>query len=237
MKRAIGAVALCLTMAVGACGDDNGTSQGTTATTTAISTIVAAPTTTKAPQRGGILTIGQFGAPPGLDPTKLPGGGCCGGTEHMAIYDALMRYNPDTLKYEPRTAESLTPNADYSVWTLKIRPNIKFTDGNPYDANAVKYVHDRELAEGNAAPKGQFQSSVAKVEVVDNLTVRYTLSKPWTGFPFVLASINGIIYSPAAQQKAGANFNTAPSDAGAGPFKVKSYKPGEALDLERNPNY
>jgi peptide/nickel transport system substrate-binding protein len=98
-------------------------------------------------------------------------------------------------------------------------------------------VHDREAKDGNASPKAQWNSTVKSWEVIDDLTMKYTLQKPWVGFPYLLSSVSGMIYSPTAFQKAGPNFNTAPGDAGAGPFKVKSYKPGEAIELERNPNY
>ncbi|HEV8297385.1 MAG TPA: ABC transporter substrate-binding protein [Acidimicrobiales bacterium] len=217
-----------------ACGDDGGGGSESTTTKAGGST---ASTTTLAPQKGGIATIGQFSAAPGLDPAKLAGGGTVGGMEHMAIYDVLMRYNNVTGKYEPRTAASLTPNADNSVWTLKLKPNVKFTDGTPYDAAAVKFVHDREVKEGNSSPRSQFSGAVKSVDVIDALTVQYTLTQAWAGFPYILSGVNGIIYSPTAFAKAGANFNTAPGDAGAGPFKLKSYKPGESIELERNPTF
>jgi peptide/nickel transport system substrate-binding protein len=184
-----------------------------------------------------VATIGAYSRDTGLDPAKLAGGGTVGGNELAAIYDTIMRYNDVNGKYEPRTAESLTPNTDFTVWTLKLKPNLKFTDGTAYDAAAVKFVGDREIKEGTGTIKGQMTTTVKTIEVVDALTVRYTLNKGWAGFPDLLAGPNGLIYSPTAFQKAGTAFNTAGSDAGAGPFKVKSYKSGEALELERNPNY
>ena len=56
-----------------------------------------------------------------------------------ALYDTIARWNPDTRKYEMRSAAS----PDSSAWTLKLKPNIKFRDGTPYDADAVKYKFDR----------------------------------------------------------------------------------------------
>ena len=54
-----------------------------------------------------------------------------------------------------------------------------------------------------------------------------------------MSHVPGMIYSPTAFKKAAdaKAFSTNPGDAGAGPFKVKSYKPGESVELERNPNY
>ncbi len=157
--------------------------------------------------------------------------------EFAAIYDTLTRLDPATGKYEPRTAQSLTANRDYSEWTLKLRPNIKFTDGTDYDANAVKFSVEREMSEGNAQLAVPLKNAIDTVTVVDPLTVVYRLKLGWAGFPYLLSGVGGMVYSPAAVQKAGANFNVAPGGAGAGPFEVQSYKPGEALQLQRNPTY
>ena len=73
--------------------------------------------------------------------------------------------------------------------------------------------------------------------VVDSLTVKFKLKTAWANFPISLSAGAGMIVSPTAFQKAGANFNTAPGDAGAGAFKVVSFKPNESLVLARNPNY
>lgn len=56
--------------------------------------------------------------------------------ELATIFDTLMRLDAATGKYEPRTAKSLTASSDYSQWTLKLKPNIKFTDGTDYDASS-----------------------------------------------------------------------------------------------------
>ena len=61
----------------------------------------------------------------------------------IALYDTLTRWDPATQKYVMRTAESVTANADNTEWTVKIKPNIKFTDGTDYDAEAVKFGINR----------------------------------------------------------------------------------------------
>jgi peptide/nickel transport system substrate-binding protein len=55
----------------------------------------------------------------------------------MAVYDALWSINPTTQEIVPRQATSVTANADSTVWTIKLRPDLKFTDGTTLDANAV----------------------------------------------------------------------------------------------------
>ncbi|MDV6271208.1 ABC transporter substrate-binding protein [Rhodococcus globerulus] len=194
------------------------------------------------PVRGGTPTIGLGAPTPGFDPAKLANAGATTGTlEQFALYDVLVRLDRDTGKYEMRTAESVEPNSDFTKWTLKIKPGIKFSDGTPYDANAVKFVHDREIESGVNPAKSYISPSgfVKSISVVDDLTVEYDLNRSWAGFPFVLGGVNGIIYSPTAFAKAGSAdaFNLNPGDAGAGPFTLKSYTPGESVQFVRNDNY
>jgi peptide/nickel transport system substrate-binding protein len=225
------ALFLTATLVASACGDDGG-SEGSATT--------AAPSTTEAkPVKGGTITIGQFSEPLGIDPAVLGGGGTVGGNEMAAIYDTLMRYDPDTQKYEPHTAESFIPNADFSVWTLKLKPNIKFADGTAYDAAAVKFAVDRSSKEGSSGPRQILNTFFESVTVKDPLTAEFKLKLGWPGFPYLFTTANGMIYSPTQFAKVGDPkvFNVTPGPAGAGPFIVKSYKPKEALELERNPNY
>ena len=234
------AAALVLSLGAAACGDDGDKKAESTGATGAGTG--AASTTTAAPVKGGIITVGQFSSPPGLDPAKMAGGGTVGGMEHAALWDNIVRYNNDTGKYEPRTGE-FTGNADYTVWTLKIKPNIKFGDGTAYDAAAVKFVVSREMKEGNSSPRGQLLTFLdadpeKSMKIVDPLTLQFTLKLAWSDFPFMFAQAQGWIYSPTEFQRIGAEaFNTNPGKAGAGPFILKSYKPGESIELERNPNY
>jgi len=234
------ALVVAVTLVASACGgDDKGDSAATTTVATGASTTAGGATTTLTPVKGGILTIGQFSKEGGLDPASLAGGGTVGGNENAAIYDTLMRLDQATGKYVGRTAESMTPNADFTVWTLKLKSGIKFTDGTDYNAEAVKFVQDRQMKEGNASVRGQMNNFIESVTVTDPLTVTYKLKIGWAGFPYLMSHVPGMIYSPTAFKKApdAKAFSTNPGDAGAGPFKLKSYKPGESIELERNPTY
>jgi peptide/nickel transport system substrate-binding protein len=241
-------VALALSLGAAACGDDGGkVASGDSGSTGTVGSSTgktgAAATTTQAPVKGGIITVGQYSAPPGLDPAKMAGGGTVGGQEHSAIYDTIVRYNNETGKYEPRTGE-FTANADVSVWTLKIKSGIKFGDGTDYNAEAVKFVVAREMKDGNSSPKGQLLTFLdpdpeKSMKVVDPLTLQFTLKLAWADFPYMFSTVQGWIYSPTQFNKVGdpAKFNIDPGPAGAGPFRIKSYKAGDSLELERNPSY
>jgi peptide/nickel transport system substrate-binding protein len=97
------------------------------------------------------------------------------------------------------------------------------------------------MQSGNAAPKGQLLTflNANSIKVVDPLTIQFTLLKPWTGFPYLFTGVAGMIYSPTAFQKAGSPqaFAANPVGAGAGPFMLKTYRAGEVIEVERNPNY
>ncbi len=233
------AVTMILSLVAAACGDDGGGSKSSTGSGGGSG---SATTTTGAPVKGGIATIGEFSAAPGLDPAKMAGAGPVGGMIHAALYDNIVRYDNATGTYEPRTGE-FTPNADFTKWTLKLKPNIKFADGTAYDAAAVKFVVSREMKEGNSSPRSQLLTFLdadpeKSMKIVDATALEFTLKLGWSDFPFLFGQTQGWIYSPTQFQKVGAEaFNVNPGPAGAGPFLLKSYKPGEAIELERNPNY
>jgi len=215
-----------------ACGDDGdddsaGGSDGSEQTTTQPEA---------EPQAGGSITIGEFTPLSGLDPTIAITSGCCGGIELAAIYDTLVKYNTETGEYEPQVAESLEPNADSTVWTLKLPTGLTFGDGTPYDAAAVKLNIERHMTSPRSIIRAVIVAQVASMNVVDAQTLTITLKKGWPGFPYVLAGGGGMIASPTAIAK-GESFNTTPSNAGVGPFVVESFRPLEALVLKKNPNY
>jgi peptide/nickel transport system substrate-binding protein len=212
-----------------ACGDDSGGS--TTAEQPGGST------TTLAPVVGGTLRFAGGAEPTGFDPIKTSGGSITGGNEMMALYDTVMRYNPATGTFDPMTAESLTSNTDATVWTLKLRRNIVFSDGTPYDAAAVKVNIDRALTPESRLFAKALLQLVKDTTVVDPLTVRFTLSQGWGGFPFLFTTTAGAIVSPKAIAQLGDGLNSNPVNAGAGPFLLDSYKPKDSISFKRNPNY
>jgi peptide/nickel transport system substrate-binding protein len=225
------AMVLALGLVAAACGDDGSSDGGQSSGTTA----ATATTAPKAPVKGGSITFATFSEAQSLDPVKTSGAGTTAGNETAAIYDRLVFWNPDKNQYEPRLAESFTNNADFTEFTLKIRPNIKFGDGTAYDAAAVKFNLDRQKA-SNAILRGVL-ANMKEVTVVDALTVKIALTDSWPGFLTLLSNSLGFIASPTAIQKLGTTFETNPVGAGAGPFEIGALKAKESLTLKRNPAY
>jgi peptide/nickel transport system substrate-binding protein len=248
-----GAILLAAALMAAACGDDSGSGGGSTGDGS------AKTTTTLQPQSGGILTFAAYSEIPGLDPIVALGNGTSGAIQMAAIYDTLLRYNVDTKQYTPQLAESITSNTDSTEWTLKLRPNVKFTDGTDFDATAVQFAMNRhrsgtaggptaaDCAQWIACPRnstssGVYMALVKDVQVVDKLTVKFVLKEAWSSFPYALAAEPGMIPSPTALKKCDGTknpntceFNLKP--VGAGPFMIDSFKPNDSINMVRNPNY
>jgi peptide/nickel transport system substrate-binding protein len=222
----------CIALLAAACGDD-GDDDGA-----AQEGDGASPTTEAdeaQPVAGGTLTMGMFAFSAGLDPVIQSGTGVAGGIELAALYDTLMRYNPETAEFEPRVAESLTPNDDFTQWTLKLRPGVKFTDGTAYDSAAVVTNLKRHIEKRSRT--ANLVTPITNYETPDATTVVFTLGFGWNGFPFALASAPGMIVSPTAIQTLGDQLALNPVGAGAGPFMFESFRANEAVVLKRNPDY
>jgi peptide/nickel transport system substrate-binding protein len=154
-----------------------------------------------------------------------------------AIYDTLVTINSKR-EYVPYLAESVTPNATYDQWTIKLRPNVKFHDGSPLDADALKLNLDSYRGANpkiNSRLNGFVYSNIADVEVVDPLTVSVTTKTPWPAFPAVL--FNGGRAGIAAPAQLNDPATCATNLIGTGPFEREEWRVNERMVVTRNPDY
>ena len=98
------------------------------------------------PKQGGTLTMGMYAPVQSLDPVKINGSGTAGGIEMAALYDVLVRYDYEKKDWFPHLAQSVEPNADFTQWTARIRPGIRFQDdpafgGKPRELTAADYAY------------------------------------------------------------------------------------------------
>lgn len=153
---------------------------------------------------------------------------------HQHIYEGLIRFGPDG-NFEPVLAERWEVDSTGTVWTFYLRKNVRFSDGTPFDAEAVKFTFDRLLDPANASPgRGRFLG-LAAVEVVDSHTVQLITDGVWTPLLDNLAGPSALFISPEAVRKYGNEIGRNP--VGTGPYILESWRVGQEATLVRNPNY
>lgn len=182
------------------------------------------------PVKGGSITFGAFSEPAVLDPAQTIVAGSTGGLEMAAVYDVLMRWDSAENKVVPQLAESLEPNEDFTEWTLKLRPDVKFSDGSVLDSAAVKYSIERYVEAGADEAK-LWTGNLKKMETPDPTTVVFELSKTWPSFDYLLTTGSGMIVSKSSDK--GGKF----TPVGAGAFTLGQVRPQEKMTLEANPGY
>jgi len=189
-----------------------------------------------AQKQGGSITVGLELDIPGFDPLKVGVFDTAASIAAGLIFDTLT-YLDDAGKAQPKLAESWSSSDDFKVWTFKLRPGVKFSDGTPFNAEAVAWNYARQKDPKNNCRCAFYISSYLKVEAKDELTVVFTLRDPAVAFPTLLAppTSNNAMQSPAAIQAKGDDYNRNP--VGTGPFIVKSWTAADRMVLERNPNY
>jgi peptide/nickel transport system substrate-binding protein len=185
-----------------------------------------------APVVGGSVTRALTTEPTGLDPAGAQGSG-----QNVVLpylFDTLVAQNAQNV-IQPLLAESWEIGADAKSITFKLREGITFHDGTPLDAAAVVASFERLLDPERKSPMVASFRAVSAIEAVDDLNVRFDFEAPSALFFTALTSPYSSIVSPTAADELGEQFAQQP--VGSGPFKLKSWEPGIALTLERNPDY
>jgi peptide/nickel transport system substrate-binding protein len=118
--------------------------------------------------------------------------------------------------------------------TIKLRPNVKFNDGTPMNAEAVRFSLDRHHNMKGSNRRSELDS-VASIEAVDPLTVRIRLKAPFSPIVAILADRAGMPVSPAQVKKLDEKFGTAP--VCVGPWSFVERVPQDRIVLEKSPHY
>jgi len=184
------------------------------------------------PVRGGSLTIG---IPADIDGFYPPNNhwDTNGFLYANAIYDPLMYIAADG-SIQPYLAESLTPNATFDVWTMTLRPGIKFNDGS--DLTAAVIVANTDALRASALTSVPLQI-IANVEASGDLTVVFTLSGPAARFSAGLADTQAAYPVGQAMIDEAKGGNKTPTPVGTGPFVYASWQPNDHFTATRNPHY
>ncbi|MFL6662544.1 MAG: ABC transporter substrate-binding protein [Rhizobacter sp.] len=167
---------------------------------------------------------------PGLDPT-IASAAAIGEVVHYNVLEGLTKVNMDG-SVVPLLAESWTIDPDGRVYTFKLRKNVKFHDGEAFDASDVKFSFERAKAEGstNKAKKAVFDN-IARIDTPDPGTVIIVLNNPDGSFLFRMGENTAVILDPKSAA------TTAVKPIGTGPFRFENWAKGSAITLVKNEGY
>lgn len=192
--------------------------------------------TTGAGAGSGIL-VGTTDKVTALDPAGSYDNGSY--AVEIQIFPFLMSFKPGGADLGPDAAKSCSFTSP-TVYTCTLRDGLKFADGDPIDATAVKYSFDRQLAIADPNGPSSLLANLQSVAAVDASTVAFTLKAANDQtFAQVLASPAGPIVDPKIfPAKALVDDNAIVSaKAFAGPYTISSYKKNELVVFDKNPDY
>jgi ABC-type dipeptide/oligopeptide/nickel transport system permease component/ABC-type transport system substrate-binding protein len=175
------------------------------------------------------LVLGVPLEPPNLDPTS----GAAAAVDSVVygnVFEGLTRITQSG-DVAPALAESWEVSADGLSYVFRLRRDVRFHDGTPFDADDVRFSLERALAPDSSNAQKQLLSAIARVEVIDTYTVRLVLSRPSSLLLYFLGWGDAVM---VASESAATN---ASRPVGTGPFRFANWRRGVSVQLDRNPDY
>jgi peptide/nickel transport system substrate-binding protein len=215
------------------------TPTGTITTSSTITSPTAtSPTTTIAPKESTLVVQHAYDTD-----TIDPAIGYTWGIQWISInvYENLVRTAPGMKDLQPGLAESWESSPDQQTWTFHLRKGVKFHDGTPFDANAVKVSIERLQKIGKGP--SWIVSPFKQIDAVDPSTVQIKLSSVYAPFLPVMASTYGMaIVSPTAVKDYEKDNDLAQNwfhdhAVGTGPYMLQKADLSQEFDLVKNPDY
>jgi peptide/nickel transport system substrate-binding protein len=203
-------------------------------------TKVVAPTPTEKVVVDRPLVVALLADPENLDPHQYDSSNAY--YVIGEVFEGLVRHPAGSAEIEPALAEKWEMSEDGLQYTFTLRHGVTFHDGTPFNAEAVKFNFNRQADANNPYYSmgafwywAAYMWPVTAVDVVDEFTVRYTLSQPYAYFMEYLCGGMGMMVSPAAVEKYGEDFVQNP--VGTGPYKFAKWDKGQQIVLEANDGY
>lgn len=183
------------------------------------------------PVRGGALRFGVD-----LDPVRTdPVNGVWMDEQGLQIYERIVGRDEQG-NYVPFVAESWEVSGNGRTWTFKLRGGRTFQNGDPLNAQAVKWFFDTIRDPKNGHPQRSYYVSIEAVEAPDDATVVFRLSQPDSNLIAGMSYSYGLLLEPALRQKLGDDYGKTQA-VGSGPFVFREWVPGDHVTIERWEKY
>ena len=181
------------------------------------------------PKRGGTLRVGMSGGGSG---DTLNAGHAAENLDFARaaqLYDVVVQQDLNGT-FTNSLAEELTPNKNFTIWTIRLEKGITFHNGKGLKAEDVRFTIQRIVVNQLFGAAGFGLVDIKNIKIIDPLTLQVPCTVPYSTFPYAFFNYGfaGIIPSVGYNPK---------KPVGTGPFMFKSFTPGEESVFVRNPNY
>ena len=184
---------------------------------------------TQKTSRKDSLVLAMTLEPPGLDPTA-GAAAAIGEVVHYNVLETLTKIRADS-SIAPLLASSWTVTPDNKTWAFKLRAGVKFHNGEPFNAAALKFSYERAAAEGSPNKDKAVFANIVNLSATDELTVVITLKNTNPDFLFQIGQATAVIVEPKSAA------SNASQPVGTGPYKLESWAKGSHLVLARWDGY
>ncbi len=171
------------------------------------------------------LVLAMTLEPPGLDPTAGAASAIAEIT-HYNIFETLTRINGDS-SITPLLATLWTVTPDNKTWAFKLKPGVKFHNGEAFNGATLKFAFERAAAADSSNKDKAVFANILNIALTDDLTAVLTLKNPNPDFLFQMGQATAIMVEP----KSVATNNTQP--VGTGPYRLENWAKGSAVVLSR----
>jgi peptide/nickel transport system substrate-binding protein len=187
------------------------------------------PWLAQAQARKDTLVLAMTLEPTGLDPSA-GAAAAIGEVVHYNIFETLTKIHSDS-SITPLLAQSWSVTPDNKTWAFRLRPGVRFQNGEPFNAQSVKFTLERAAAADSVNKDKATFANILNIALTDDLTAVLTLKNPNPDLLFQLGQATAAMVEP----RSAAGNNTQP--VGTGPYRLEAWNKGASVVLSRWDGY
>lgn len=180
-------------------------------------------------QSRNAVTLGMTLEPPGLDPTA-GAASAIAEVVHYNILETLTKINADG-SVTPLLAERWEVSPDLRTYTFQLRKGVRFSNGEPCNAQAVKFSFERAAGEKSTNKDKRSFTAMESVRALDEHTVVVINQEPDPDFLFYMGQATAVIVEPKSAD------TNATRPVGTGPYMLDNWARGSSITLKASPSY